>query len=310
MPSEDTQYVAITSDFCSGILGSREHDDYGLVYSGTCLIDEEIRRTFSKSGIRFTFFVRADNQIKYSHDRVNALFYRYRPFWLRLQQEGDEIGWHPHLYRLRGNVWMPQTDGPGVERQLKNCYVELPMDEFNITSARIGEGFMTNYAINTLDKVGLKVDSTALPGRMRNDEERRFNWAKAPIDPYHPSRFDYASYGMPGGNLTLLEVPFTMVTTKTTYDTEPLKRYLDLSIDPTILGPGLKEALRASPFTVAVIHPSFLMGATADHQLLSPGPDTVKQNIANLIAAIGMIGRKPKFVRVRDIYSIFEGGTA
>jgi len=306
MPSEDFQYVAITSDFCSGILSSRVQENYDLVYEGVQIIDREIRKAFSREGIRFTFFIRADNQVKANFDRINALFYRYRPFWLKVQQEGDEIGWHPHLYRLRGNLWMPQTDGPGVERQLKNCFVELPMDEFYIASARIGEGMMTNYAINTLDKIGIKADSTALPGRMRNDEERRFNWLKAPVHPYHPSRFDYASPGMPGGNLTLLEVPFTMVTTMAPYDKEPLKRYLDLSIDPTILGPGLKEALRSTPFTVAVIHPSFLLGETSDHELLSPGSDAVKQNIANLLAAINMIRRKPKFIRIRDIYDMFE----
>jgi len=306
MPSLDFQYIAITSDFCSGVLGSRAQENYDIVYEGVQIIDGEIRKAFSRDGIRFTFFIRADNQVKYTFDRFNALFYRYRPFWLKVQQGGDEIGWHPHLYRLRGNLWTPQIDGPGVEWQLKNCFVELPMDEFSISSARIGEGMMTNYAINTLDRIGIKTDSTALPGRIRNDAERRFNWLKAPINPYHPSRFDYASPGMPGGNLTLLEVPFTMVTTMAPYDKEPLKRYLDLSIDPHLLAPGLKEALRSSLFTVAVIHPSFLLGETGDHELLSPGPDTVKQNIANILAAIGMINRKPKFVRIRDIYNMHE----
>jgi hypothetical protein len=302
----DRQYIAITADFCSGILGSRGDHDYGPVYEGAIIIDKEVRRTFSKEGIKFTFFIRADNQIKYQFDRVSYLFDRYRSFWLDAQQKGDEIGWHPHLYKLRGNLWFPQVDGSGIERQLKNCYAELPMDAFFITSARLGEGMMTNHAVNVLDRIGIKTDSTALPGRARDDSERRFNWLKAPVTPYHPSRFDYASPGLPGGSLRLLEVPFTMVTTMAPYDTEPTKRYLDLSFDPSFLAPGMKEALKSSPYTVAVIHPSFVVGDAGEHDLISPGVDTVKQNIANIHAAANMIGRKPTFVRIKDIYSMIE----
>jgi hypothetical protein len=180
------------------------------------------------------------------------------------------------------------------------------MDVFFITSARVGEGRMTNYAINALDKVGIKIDSTALPGRKRHDLERSFDWLKAPFTPYHPSRFDYSSMGLPGGSLSLLEIPFTMVETQAPYDSTPLKRYLDLTFEPKFLGPGLKAALKASPYTVAVIHPSFMLGDTGDNQLVCPGASTVKQNVANIIAATRMIGRNPVFVRIRDIYDIIE----
>lgn len=309
MPSsrDKEQYIAITVDFCSGVLGSRSDSDYKTVFDGTLIIDSTIRKTFTREGIKFTFFVRADNQIKYHFDRVSYLFDYYRSFWLEVKHKGDEIGWHPHLYKLRGNTWTPQTDGPGVEGQLKNCFVELPMDVFFISCARLGEGMMSNYAVNTLDRMGLKVDSTALPGRIRNDAERRFDWRKAPLTPYHPSRFDYSSPGLPGGSLNLLEVPFTMATTMASYDTEPIKRYLDLSFDPSILGPGLKEAIKSSPYTIAVIHPAFILGAAGDHDLITPGEDTVKQNIANIMAAAKMVRRTPKFVRVRDIYDAIKG---
>ena len=297
------QYIAITVDFCDGVLGPRSGDNYQLVVEGVKTIDKDIRDAFSDYEICFSFFIRADNQIKYRFDRVSYLFDKYRGFWLDVQGRGDEIGWHPHLYRLRGSVWLPQTDGPGVERQLKNCFVELPMDSFDIASARIGEGMMTNYAVNTLDRMGIKVDSTALPGRKRNDEERRFNWVKAPSNPYHPSRFDYASPGLPGGSLNLLEIPFTMVRTKAPYDAEPLERYIDLNFNPEILAPGLEAAISNHPFTVAVIHPSFIQGMGEDHELLSPGVDTVKRNIAGLVEAAVNLGRKPRFVRLRDIYN-------
>ncbi len=295
------QYIAITVDFCDGIITSRSESNYLHVYEGCKVISGPIREAFKAEKIPFTFFVRADNQVKFMFDRVSYLFDRYRPFWLEAKQRGDEIGWHPHLYRLRGSVWMPQTDGPGVERQLKSCYVELPMDVFNITSARIGEGMMTNYSINTLDKLGIKADCTALPGRVRNDADRKFNWSKAPAVPYHPSRFDYSSVGLPGGNLNLLEIPFTMVETKASYDTEPIRRYLDLTFSPSFLGPGLRDAIRRSPFTVAVIHPSFIQGAAGDNEFISPGPETVKQNIVNLIAAAQVIRREVEFVTIRQI---------
>jgi hypothetical protein len=296
------QYIAVTVDFCDGIVtSSRADSDYAPVYEGCKAITGPIRDAFKKEKIKFTFFVRADHQIKFLFDRVSALFDRYRPLWLEVKQKGDEIGWHPHLYKLRGSVWMPQTDGPGVERQLKSCYVELPMDVFNITCARIGEGMMTNYSINTLDKLGIKADCTALPGRTRNDKDRKFNWSKAPAVPYHPSRFNYSSVGLPGGNLSLLEIPFTMVETQASYDEEPLKRYLDLTFSPEFIGPGLKDALKRSPFTVAVIHPSFILGGGGDSEIISPGIETVKQNIANIVAAARSIGRDPEFVCIRDI---------
>ncbi len=309
MPPETdrTQYIAITSDFCTGILGSREEREFTKVFEGTKRLEEGIRKSFAGEGINFTFFIRADNQVKYWYDRVSFLFDHYRSFWMEIQHKGDELAWHPHLYKLRGNTWIPQTDGPGVERQLKNSFIELPMDVFFIASARIGEGMMTNYAINTLDRMGIKADSTALPGRMRKDMERSFDWRKAPLAPYHPSRFDYSSPGLPGGSLELLEVPFTMVTTMAPYDKEPMKRYLDLSFDPSVLGPGLKEAIKSSPYTVAVVHPTFTLDDATDHELISPGIDTVKQNIANIVAATNMLGRKPKFVRIRDVYDKITG---
>ena len=305
--TKNNQYIAITVDFCDGILTSRSSKNYDLVFEGCKLLHDEVRRAFKNEDICFTYFIRADNQIKYQFNRTSYLFDYYRDFWMEANQFGDEIGWHPHLYRLRGSVWLPQTDGAGVERQINSCYVELPMDVFFITSARVGEGRMTNYAINSLDKIGIKADSTALPGRVRNDNERSFNWSKTPTHPYNPSRFNYGALGLPGGRLNLLEIPFTMVETLAPYDLAPLKRYLDLTFEPSILGPGLKNAVKDSPFTVAVIHPSFILGGGAGNELISAGIDTVKQNIANVMAAVQVIGREPKFVRIRDIHEIYTG---
>ncbi len=304
--AKNNQYIAVTVDFCDGILATRSGKNYERVFQGCQLLDEQIRKEFKNEEICFTFFIRADDQVKYQFDRSNYLFDFYRDFWMKASQVGDEIGWHPHLYRLRGSLWTPQIDAPGIERQIKGCYVELPMDTFFITSSRIGEGRMTNYAMNTLDKVGLKTDSTAMPGRVRNDSDRSFDWSKTPVHPYNPSRFGYGSLGMPGGSLNLLEIPFTMVETLTSYDKAPLRRYLDLTFNPDVLKPGLKNAIKQSRFIVAVIHPSFIVGGGDGNELILPGIDTVKRNIANILAEAADAGREPKFVRVRDIYEIFS----
>jgi hypothetical protein len=233
-----------------------------------------------------TWFVRADPQLKDYYGSINFLLKEHEALWRDFADHGDEIGWHPHLYALRSDgIYEPERDDERLMIALRCAHSDLASDGYTFTSVRIGEAMGSNAVMRTLAELGLQVDSSAIPGRRRDDNARRFDWSISPNVPYWPSTADYRVPGSPA--LPILEVPMTAVLVKAPYDPKPLLRYANLAYRPAIFAAALEEwfdqnAIAETVLTL-IFHPDELMPGSGDHPLYALTPDALEANIQTLL---------------------------
>ena len=65
------------------------------------------------------------------------------------------------------------------------------IDLINSQVVRIGECVMNNKLMNAISRSRIKIDSSALPGRKRNDQQKFFDWETTTNDFYYVSKTDY-----------------------------------------------------------------------------------------------------------------------
>jgi hypothetical protein len=166
------------------------------------LLDE-----LSISNLHTTWLIRTDEGPVYSE-----LAKYWRDTVATLEDRGDEIGVHPHplYWNPLERCWIqarnPQRQATLVSsgiRRFKNIFHRRPQ------CSRIGFNAMSNEVMMELERSGIKVDATALPGVMSLGQNRGrdnvYDWSKAPSFPYHPSSKDYRQ----PGEMKILEVPIT-----------------------------------------------------------------------------------------------------
>jgi len=172
-------------------------------------------------------------------------------------------------------------------------------------SSRIGEAFGSNAVLAALDELGIHCDSTAMPGRVRKDEERHLDWETTPQEPYHPSSSDYRQPGP--DSLGLLEVPMSMVETKADYDERPLRRYVDLSFRHEAIKDGLHSYLTDASLLVTVTHPCAVLPGITNrrHGLLSSDIREFKRNLDFIFSECKRLNRRYKFVTIGDCWDLF-----
>lgn len=291
-------YLAFTIDvdpdnYDPSIFGTRQ----GLSWQGVdvCLNDlvrqlETLKSQWGKSP-RVTWFVRADEEIHQEHGAACYLFERYAQYWEGFISQGQEIAWHPHDRSL--------TD-------FRKSFQEIKKRGESFCAVRIGESFHSNEFMAELDAWGFQIDSTALPGRMRHDQNRAFDWQPTPQEPYFPSLDDYRK----PGNLSrkILEVPMTMVGTRAPYDQDVMKRYLNLSYRPEILGPDLGRVIAEQDLVVTIVHPSDLLERPQEHPLLSFRMDSVMRNLSAIREHARRCQKELEFIIVSDIVHLIKKG--
>jgi hypothetical protein len=247
-----------------------------------------------------TWFVRADDQIADAYGEPAAMFDRHGEILSRLESRGDEIAWHPHLHRRDSTGWRQERDEAALIQQMERAHAAIAEKGRRVQSARIGGNFGSNGVVATLETLGLAIDSTAMPGRARNDADYTFDWQTTPDHPYHPARADYRRPGEPAA--ALLEVPLSMAPVKAPYDTRPLRRYVDLAFRPEALGQGLSAHLASAPLLVTISHPAHLLPALAPPEpgLLAFDIAALKANLAAIVEKCRRQGRKPRFVTLAE----------
>lgn len=272
------------------------------IEEGIPLIDEVLRGHADSSGARAcaTWFVRGDRQIGALFGSPSDLLEKYRAAWEERIARGDEIGFHPHLYRHAAGEWRQETDAAALREQLTETLAAMRSAGFDPRSSRIGEAFGSNEVMAALDQLGLQCDSTAMPGRVRRDAERQLDWGTTPQQPYHPSTADYRQPGTP--KLRLLQVPMSMIETKTDYDRAPLLRYADLSFHHEVLRAGLGAFLATAPLLVTVTHPSTVLPGIAPqpHGLISFDLANFRRNLDFILAECARLGRGHRFITIGE----------
>lgn len=166
----------------------------------------------------FTWLLRADEQIRRVHGEYRWCVRTHQSFWRSLQESGDELGWHPHFWRLDTGhgAWFQEIEDVDwqvamlhqAHDDLATCFSGAPK------SVRMGWAYHNNRTYRALEDLGVTVDCSALPGyrtfrgKPPTRGENLFDWHSSPRRPFRPSRNDYRRPPRGGESpFRVLEVP-------------------------------------------------------------------------------------------------------
>lgn len=257
------------------------------------------------AGVRITWYVRCDGCIETLMGSARWVLDTYSELWRDRERLGDELGWHIHLFEDVAEVVNSagSVQGEKVEARLNAARLALGDDIDRMRSSRIGHAFFSDAVGSALVRMGLKVDSSAMPGRCRRDGHIYLDWEPTPRMPYRPSCLDYRVSGRP--HIDLLEVPFTMIPTLTSYDRAPVMRYADLAFRPDIVRDGLLRVANDAALLVAIVHPSEIL-ASREHELVAFSPNAVCENIEVVLRECDRIGRPVLFSTLSKAAEVFQ----
>ncbi|MBI5134702.1 hypothetical protein HZA86_00475 [Candidatus Uhrbacteria bacterium] len=296
--AESPLYVAITIDldpdnFDTSIFGPALNISWRGVEQGipSLLTAVDTARLEDSRGRRprFTWFVRSDTGLYRIYGTSLYLFERFKTFLRGRAQCGDEIGWHPHVTELD---------------ELQASFQALQEQEVHCASVRVGNAFHSNSLMAALAGWGLRVDSTALPGRVRHDRERTLDWTGTPSEPYFPSLHDYRIPSAPAH--PILEVPMSMIYTKASYDRSGLFRYLNLSYRNAIVKESIVQSIQQEELLVAIVHPSELLERGTKHPLISFDCKEAIANIVFISQEARVQGRELQYITIADIARLVQ----
>jgi hypothetical protein len=155
-----------------------------------------------------TWLIRSDESVRFCTDSYASGFISRQKLWRRLMEGGHELGWHMHhlsFNRRHGSFGFDPTPS-----WLSAAHAGLE-EHFHIRATRVGWDYGSNVLFNRLDKLGIQIDFSAVPGNIgwhRAGHDRVvIDWRHCPTVPYHPDRDDYQKEGP--NALRLLEVPIT-----------------------------------------------------------------------------------------------------
>ncbi|MFZ3382392.1 MAG: hypothetical protein WA144_00555 [Candidatus Methanoperedens sp.] len=167
---------------------------------------------------KITWFLRSDNQMNELYGDPAYMARNFMNLWKELESQGDEIGWHPHLWRWNERIksWYPELyDSRWIENCLEQGYKTFPK-QLNLTSSRMCWNFHNNITMNKMNDLGLKVDVSALPGMKsikcahESAHTAYYDWEITDDRPFFPSRSDYRREAkINEKSLNILEIPIT-----------------------------------------------------------------------------------------------------
>jgi hypothetical protein len=238
--------------------------------------------------VPITWFIRCDDSVAVSTGEASGLLQSLDSFILRRTAKGDEFGLHPHLYRFGEGKWASETDPDKQKKQIERAAIAWKSYFGSVPRlSRMGEAVMNNTIANTLDELGIEIDSSALASRKRFDNGFQFDWTSTPCSPYHPSMEDYrrpATDSEPAHRF--IEIPFTMLPLLGSHDKEPIKRYCNLAFKPEVIQNAMRT-INQPESIVAVVHPHELLLSSHQHPLIAHDPNSLEENIQNLSNILG-----------------------
>lgn len=150
---------------------------------------------------RITWCLRADYQIKETYGTYSHILQEHKKFLLDLENDGDELAWHPHFWNFDKTLKCWYQDFMNTEWQV--AMLEKAHQEYQQElpgrgrTVRMGWDYHNNETYATLERLGIEVDFSGIPGLKidpKNDKVRAanfFDWLLSPNRPYYPARVDY-----------------------------------------------------------------------------------------------------------------------
>jgi len=258
---------------------------------------------------KVTWFVRSDEQLKIIFDDYAYPLRNFSNLWKKLEQQGDEIAWHPHLWRWskKNQCWYQEiSENAWINRCLENGHKEFVKITKHVSSVRMGWGFHNNFTMKKMNDLGLQVDLSATPGleRSGSPDERgshflnSYDWSVTTEQPYHPSQQDYRRPSKKNEQgLEILVIPVTTAPKKRTKIlTEKALRLAPLSLR--------KNRLKSTDIKSKQIQHSYIANITDTHfrHIAEQKLKQAQQNprsLTNLVAVFHPIELfKPKGFRI------------
>jgi len=251
-------------------------------------ISEIVHDKFSLNGSKINWLVSDDKEILKKFCKIKNT----------LLNKDDEIGIHCLLPKF---VDLKKGKIDEIESYLVKS--KKMFEDFNLNpqSSRILGCTSSNDLMSSLQKYGIKVDSSAIPKRKR-ENKIAFNWEKTPNYPYYPSKTDYRIESDSTENrLNILEVPLSTISIKTSYDHVPTLRYMDLSFHNHLLKNGIKNCLENSNFLISIIHPQVLMNGYPENELISTCQENFVENLHTILEGCESYGKKLEMIKLSDV---------
>jgi hypothetical protein len=268
--------------------------DWQATWDGASFLRDALSRLSDRiaAPVPATWFLRADAGIAEQFGHAAAVFERFADCGAAAR--GDELGWMPML--------PTRPDGSRAIDELATTHALLGAVADPVRSTRMGNLSHDDATIAALDALGIAVDSSAVPGRTRNDGGWRVDWMGTPEDPYHPSMADYRRPGAPA--YRLLEVPMQPLSMQMPYDPAPRLRYVDPCFHPRLLWPALSAKLPTLRHLVCLLHPDEMVGGQRDgHPMVAYTPQAFDQTMGRIVDELAAAGRGVSFHRI-DAFAV------
>ena len=250
------------------------------------------------------WFVRSDNQIKSLYGDYDWTLKKYSKFWTEQLYKKNEIHWHAHIYEFKDKKWNFPTKNDFFYSNLEDIYKYLSNFHSVPKCIRLGEAYMNDEIMSFIKELGLQADSSAIPGRIRNDKEKFFDWSKTNNHPYFPSTLDYQINELSSGDF--LEIPMNTIYTKCKYDKNPILRYVNLSFNTEVILDGLENFIKNYDYLVTITHPyEFFEKYRTNNGLISYDINNLEKNIKAIIKLCEKNNKKYKFIRISELIDDF-----
>lgn len=251
-----------------------------------------------------TWFVRADTQIAEHYGTETHLLADGIAFWQARQAQGDELGWHPHLYSKHGDQYGVMSESQAL-LALTQTWHTLMLEGYRMTSFRMGEGWHTARTYALIESFGFSADSTAIPQRV--DSVR--DWANTPNQPYFPSQADIRQPNTPQRPRPLVQVPLNTWHYAAPYDTAPRLRYMN----PAIHAPLWQAALETLPMPtpslcvwVFIVHPDEVAPSRTQNALYAHDLATYWANVRAFVAHWEALGESVLLTTIQNATTLWR----
>ncbi len=274
-------------------------------------LPEDLARDARLGRVPITWFVRADGQLESILGSAAYLLETFDEFWTKLRAAGDELGWHPHLYRQErpDDAALLIADPREAQDELERLWSKLNAT-FHPTSFRNGEGWHTPETYSAVERLGFRCDSTAIPGRA-GGAGHPMNWQGAPNQPYFPAPDDLRK---PGSERSMLELPMNTWRLQAPLDDAPRVRYMNPAVHPHLFANALKNwenACKVLPsdlyIWVMIFHPDEVLATQGEDALYSRSTQTLCANLVSITDSLRRLGHDFAWVTVTDAAERWRG---
>lgn len=244
--------------------------------------------------VPITWFVRADGQLQSILGSASYLLETYSAFWTRVKRSGDELGWHPHLYRQKkkDDAAVLISDPHEAQNELERLWDDLKK-AFRPTAFRNGEGWHSPETYATVERFGFRCDSTAIPGRV-GGHGHPMNWQGAPNQPYFPGADDLRTSGP---MRSMLELPMNTWLLQAPHDDAPRLRYMSPAVHPHLFANSLQNWENACKVStsdfhvwVMIFHPDEVLATQKADALYSRSTGALCANLAAIADSLRRLG--------------------